>query len=81
MLVHLYNNWSEVACSESPQDNYIHYFGANGLLDAGLSRYNTPSWYLDSTTKSPYGRTVVNQYLHRISIQQDEDKFQGEYLS
>ena len=35
-------------------------------MDAGLPRYNTPSRYLDSTTKSPYGRTVVNQYLHML---------------
>ena len=35
-------------------------------MDACLPRYNTPSRYLDSTIKSPYGRTVVNQYLHRI---------------
>jgi len=40
-------------------------YDANGLLDAGLSRYNTLSRYLDSTTKSPYSRIVVNQYLHR----------------
>ena len=35
-------------------------------MDAGLPRYNTPSRYLDNTTKSPYGRTVINQYLHKI---------------
>jgi len=51
------------------------------LLDAGLPRYNTPLRYLDSTTKSLYGQTVVNQYLHKISMQQEEDKFQKKYLS
>jgi len=39
------------AYNESPQDNYILFYSANGLLDAGLPRYNTPPRYLDSTTK------------------------------
>ena len=49
-------------------------------MDAGLPRYNTPSRYLDSTTKSPYGRTVVNQYLHRIVEAAGQRQISGEYL-
>ena len=63
------------AYSESPYDDYVPRYGANRLLDAGLARYNTPSRYFYSTTKSPYGQIIVNQYLHRNSIQLDEDKF------
>ena len=51
------------------------------MLDTGLPRYNTPSRYLDSTTKSPYGRTVVNQYLHRIIEAAGSRQILGEYLS
>ena len=49
-------------------------------MDAGLPRDNTPSRYLDSTTKSPYGRTVVNQYLHRIIEAAGLRQILGEYL-
>ena len=49
-------------------------------MDAGLPRYNTPSRYLDSITKSPYGRTVVNQYLHRIVEAAGQRQILGEYL-
>ena len=68
------------AYSESPLGNYVPRYGANGLLDAGLSRYNTPSRYLDSTIKSPYGRTVVNQYFHRIVKAAGQRQILGEYL-
>ena len=54
---------------------------ANGLLDTGLPRYNTPSRYLDSTIKSPYGRTIVKQYLHRIIEAAGLRQISGEYLS
>ena len=49
-------------------------------MDAGLPRYNTPSRYLDSTTKSSYGRTVVNQYLHRIVEAAVQGQISDEYL-
>ena len=49
-------------------------------MDAGLPRYNTLSRYLDSTTKSPYGRTVVNQYLHRIFEAAVQGQISNEYL-
>ena len=66
--------------SKSPQGNYVPRNSANGLLDAGLPRYNTPSRYLDSTTKSPYGRTVVNQYLHWIVEAAGQRQISGEYF-
>ena len=50
------------------------------MLDAGLSRYNTPSRYLDSTTKSPYSRTLVNQYLHRNVEAAVQGQISNEYL-
>ena len=49
-------------------------------MDAGLLRYNTPSRYLDSTTKTPYGRTEVNQYLHRIVEAAVQGQISDEYL-
>ena len=35
---------------------------------------------MDSTTKSPYGRTVVNQYLHRIVEAAGQRQISDEYL-
>ena len=79
-LIHLYSIWSEIRLKRIFLRQLRPRTGANGLLDAGLPKYNTPSRYLDSTIKLSYGRIVINQYIHRISMQQDEEKFQGEYL-
>ena len=74
-LINLYSTWNEVRLERISLRQLRPRTGANGIIDAGLPRYNTPSRYLDSTTKSPYGRTVVNQYLHRIVEAADKDKF------
>jgi len=65
MLVQLYSNWSEIRHVANLLKTITSPYGANELLDASLSRYNTTSRYLDSTTKSLYSRTIVNLYLYK----------------
>ena len=80
-LIHLYSIWSEVRLKRiSLRQLRPPHCGANGLLDAGPPNYNTPSRYLDSTTKSPYDQTVVNQYIHRIIEAAGQRQISGEYL-